>query len=67
MRTENIIRQTTGQTITRRPINHRWAKDNITFEYSADCKEIEIYIGGYFLSSVETKNISDKAGDYLFT
>ena len=53
-------------TITRKPINHRYAAGNTHFEYSSDGKEIEIYIGSWFLASVDVKDISEQAADYLF-
>ena len=36
------------------------------YEYSSDNKEIEIYIGGWFLASVSIKDISKEVGDNLF-
>jgi hypothetical protein len=36
------------------------------YEYSADKKEIEVYIGGWFLCSVDLKDISKEAAEYLF-
>ena len=62
---ETIIRQTTGEKV-RKAINHRYAGKEITFEYSADSKEIEIYIAGYFLASVEVRDISQGIGFFIY-
>lgn len=42
------------------------AYGNTHYEYSANYKEIEVYIGGYFLCSVDLKDISKEALQYLF-
>lgn len=42
------------------------ANKYVHFEYSTDKREVEIYIGGYFLSSVLVKDISKEAGQELF-
>lgn len=49
-----------------RPKFYNKANENIHFEFSSDGLEVEIYIGGWFLSSVEVKDISDKAMFELF-
>jgi hypothetical protein len=46
-----------------------FAKDASEFthyEFSSDKREVEIYIGSYFLASVDIDYISDEARDYLF-
>jgi hypothetical protein len=44
------------------------AKNNVHFEFNAgeEKTEVEIYIGGYFLASVNIKDISEQARYELF-
>lgn len=42
------------------------AYGHTNYEYSADNKEVEVYIGGYYLCCVDLKDISDKAAQFLF-
>ena len=40
--------------------------ENTHFEFSSDRKEVEVYVGGYFLCSVLIKDISDECKHELF-
>lgn len=42
------------------------ANKDVHFEFSTDNKEVEIYVGGWFLSSVNILDISEEAKEYLF-
>jgi len=45
---------------------YKEALKNTHFEFSVDKKEVEVYVGGYFLCSVNIKDISDECKHELF-
>jgi hypothetical protein len=53
-----------------KPSFNNKANEEVHFEFEAGCgdnpQEVEIYIGGYFLASVDIKDISPEAKEILF-
>jgi len=45
---------------------YKEALENTHFEFSFDKKEVEVYVGGYFLCSVNITDISDECKHELF-
>jgi len=45
---------------------HKSANGELRLEFSSDKKEVEVYIGSWFLCSVNIDDISKEAKEYLF-